>query len=120
MSTARDRTELPIPDFDHLPEGALAHHIRSLSEEEDVRRVLEYERDHANRLAMTLVLERRISALRAGEATQSAGDPAAAQPGQPPSPAAVSPDSETGLAGIKQPPGHGEVDQTPNRETRAS
>lgn len=58
-------SELPIPDFDHLPEGALAHHIRSLCEEEDVQRVLEYEHEHANRLAVTLVLERRLSALRA-------------------------------------------------------
>lgn len=96
-------TELPIPDFNDLPAGALAHRIRSLSEEEDVRRVLEYEREHANRLAVTLVLERRISALRAGEATQSAGGAAAAtQPGQPP------------------PPERGGADQTPNRETRAS
>jgi hypothetical protein len=74
-----DRPELPIPDFDHLPEGTLAHRIRELSEQ-DVRRLLDHEREHANRLAVTLVLERRISALQAGEATRSAGDPAATQP----------------------------------------
>lgn len=113
-----DRAELPIPDFDHLPEGALAHRIRSLSEQ-DVRRVLDYEREHANRLAVTLVLERRISALQAGEATQSAGDPAATQPEHPPPPAGGSPGSESGSPSTNQPLRHGRADQTPNREIRA-
>lgn len=112
-----DRSELPIPDYDHLPESALAHRIRSLSEQ-DLRRVLEYEREHAHRLAVTLVLERRISALRAGEATSSAGDPAGTQPEHPPPPAGGSPGSDTGAPDTNQPLRHGRAGQTPNREIR--
>ena len=41
-----DRTALPIPDYDQLPEGSLAHRIRSLPAP-DLQRLLDYEQGTA-------------------------------------------------------------------------
>ncbi|MFR9801244.1 hypothetical protein ACL02T_02950 [Pseudonocardia sp. RS010] len=111
-----DRTELPIPDYDHVPEGSLVHRIRTL-DEQGLNTVLEYERDHAGRPSVLEALTHRRDALARGEAEPSGGDPAAAQPEVPPTP-------ETGAAdpvdqvGTNQPLRHGVAGQTPDRNPR--
>src|SRR5438270_3318298 len=85
MSDSGARAALPIPDFDHLPEATLTHRIRSLAEA-DLQLLLDYEREHGNRLSLTLLLERRLDELRRGAATPSSGDPAAYQPEHAPPP----------------------------------
>ena len=117
-----DRTELPLPDYDHLPEGSLAHRIRALPTP-DLRRLLDYEQKHGNRVAVVQLFMRRLHALESGQATPSSGDPQAEQPEQAPPPAggsaggleanpAVSPTNN-------QPLRHGVAEQTPNRDIRA-
>lgn len=112
-----DRTELVIPDYDHLPESSLAHRIRSLPAD-DLQRLLDYEQGHGNRLPVVQLLSQRIQALESGKATPSPADPRAEQPEHPPPPAggpvgnpAVSPTNN-------QPLRHGAADQTPNRDIR--
>ncbi len=63
MSSEHDA--LPLPDYDHLPVGNLASHISALSED-DVERLIDYERAHGNRLPVLQVLEHRLNALRGG------------------------------------------------------
>ena len=60
-----DHDALPLPDYDHLPVGSLASHISALTEDE-VSRLVEYERAHGNRLPVLQVLEHRLDALRGG------------------------------------------------------
>ena len=63
MSTEHD--ELPLPDYDHLPVGSLASHLSALTED-DVARLVSYERAHGNRLPVLQVLEHRLEALKGG------------------------------------------------------
>ncbi|HEY8589174.1 MAG TPA: hypothetical protein VIL55_06460 [Naasia sp.] len=63
MSLKHD--ELPLPDYDHLPVGNLASHLQPL-DATAVAQLLEYEREHGNRLPVTQVLEHRLDALRNG------------------------------------------------------
>jgi hypothetical protein len=60
------RSELPLPDYDHLPTGALTHRIRTL-DAVGLMTLLNYERDHGNRVPVISVLEARLSELDAGE-----------------------------------------------------
>lgn len=69
---------LPLPDFDGLPVSSLQHRIRSLSADE-VQRLLDYEREHADRAGARTVMQARLTELREG-AKPSAGDPAGARP----------------------------------------
>src|SRR3954451_18000014 len=41
--------DLPMPDYDHLPVGSLTSRIRSL-DADDLTTLLDYEREHANRI----------------------------------------------------------------------
>lgn len=66
-----DRDELPVPDYDHLPEGVLETRIRSL-DGSAIDVLLAYENAHARRLRVVNALERRLEALDAG-ATPAAG-----------------------------------------------
>lgn len=113
-----ERADLPIPDFDQLPDSSLAHRIRTLSEP-DLRRLLDYEQEHGDRLAVRLVLERRIAALRSGTATPSPGAADAPQPERAPAPDAGSTGSPGSTPDTNQPLRHGRADQTPNRQIRA-
>ncbi len=65
MSEVPDRNDLPLPDFDHLPLGALPSRIHPL-DASGVTQLLAYERAHGNRLPVVLVLERRLQALDSG------------------------------------------------------
>ncbi|MEU3624928.1 hypothetical protein [Amycolatopsis coloradensis] len=42
---------MPLPGYDHLPQGSLADRVRAL-DDDDVRRILDYERGHADRPAV--------------------------------------------------------------------
>ena len=112
-----ERSELPIPDYDHLPENGLANRIRTLNADEiDV--LLDYEREHANRLPVVMAMEQRRDALRAGEAEPTSGDPAGEQPETPSTPERGSPVEDRDQQQYNQPLRHGVAAQTPNRPTR--
>jgi hypothetical protein len=111
-----ERHELPIPDFDHLPEGALATRIRSLTEPE-LDRLLAYEAAHGNRLPVRRLFEQRLEDLRSG-ASPSSGDPGGRQPEHAPPPAAGSPAQADHTPANNQPLRHGVSEQTPHRPIR--
>ncbi len=112
-----DRSELPIPDYDHLPETGLANRIRTLDADEiDV--LLDYERAHANRLPVVMVMEQRRDAVRSGDAEPTSGDPAGSQPEKPSTPDRGSPVEDQSQQQYNQPLRHGVASQTPNRPTR--
>jgi hypothetical protein len=77
--TTMPHHELPLPDYDNLPTGSLESRIRTLSEPE-VKQLLDYEKEHANRIQVVRMLERRLVGLNTGQAAPSGGDPAAATP----------------------------------------
>jgi hypothetical protein len=79
------RTELPIPDYDHLPVGSLGHRIRSL-DADGLTALLTYERAHGDRIQVVQLMEARLAALQAG-AEPSGGSPDAAAPELAPPPA---------------------------------
>jgi hypothetical protein len=70
-----EHDQLPLPDYDHLPVDGLASRIRSL-DAAGLETLLEYERAHANRLQVVMIMENRLGSLREG-AQPSGGDPAA-------------------------------------------
>ena len=69
---SRDHDELPLPDFDHVLVGHLPSRIASL-DAGDVQKLLDYEKKHARRMPIQLVLQRRIDALKSGAATPVEG-----------------------------------------------
>jgi hypothetical protein len=112
-----DRTQLPVPDYDHLPEGSLRHRIRTL-DADGVALLLDYEQAHASRIAIIQALENRLAELRAG-ASPSGGDPAGDQPEHAPAPAGSSPVTQLTQSDNNQPLRHGVAAQTPNRDIRS-
>jgi hypothetical protein len=90
---------------------ALAHRIRSLAADE-VRQLLGYERDHANRPAAVRVFQTRLTEL-AGGATPSGGRQQAG-PEWPPPPSTGSPARPETTAPPSSPPPHG----TPSQPAR--
>ena len=111
------RSELPIPDYDHLPEGSLTHRIRTL-DHDGLQTVMAYEREHAARPYVVQVLQHRLDQLAAG-AQPSGGDPAAAQPEHAPQAAGEGPVHGGSETDNNQPLRHGVAGQTPNRSIRA-
>jgi hypothetical protein len=107
-----DHDELPLPDYDHLPQGSLMHRLRSLTENE-LQRIRDYERTHADRPAVLELIDARLSQLASGE-TPSSGDQRI-QPESAPPPSGGSPVSEDSKAEPRQPLRHGVAEQTPNR-----
>ena len=69
---SRDHDELPLPDFDHVLVGHLPSRIASL-DAGDVQKLLDYEKKHARRMPIQLVLQRRIDALKSGAVTPTEG-----------------------------------------------
>ena len=64
--TAHDEYDrLPLADYDHITVGDLPARINGLPAA-DVQVLLEYEREHGNRLPIVTVLERRADALADG------------------------------------------------------
>jgi len=71
--------DLPLPDYDGLPVGAIESRVRTL-DEAGVGELLDYEQAHANRVQVVQVLERRLLSLQQGAAEPSAGSPSALAP----------------------------------------
>jgi hypothetical protein len=99
--------DLPLPDYDGLPVGAIESRIRTL-DEAGVGALLDYEQAHANRVQVAQVLERRLSSLREGAAEPSGGSPSALAPETPASagerPEQAAPETE---GPPQNPPSHG-------------
>lgn len=108
-----DRSELALQDYDHLPEGSLAHRIRSLTVEE-LAQVLDYEREHANRLSVVQLLSERIKQVESG-ASLSSGTSSEERPEQAESPAGGSQVHPASGSQPAPPRRHGVADQTPKR-----
>lgn len=111
------RAELPIPDYDHLPEGSLTHRLRTLGADA-LQVLIDYEWAHAHRVQVVQAMEHRLGELHAG-VDPSGGDPAAAQPEQAPPAADSGPIGPGGQTDNNQPLRHGVAGQTPNRDIRA-
>ena len=78
-------SDLPLPDYDHLPVGTLPTRITGLSEA-DVSQLVAYEKAHGNRLPILQILKQRLQALQKG------AEPSGAQ--VPPTPEVIaSPDT---------------------------
>ena len=116
-ASVTDRAQLPIPDYDHLPEASLAHRVRSLPAD-DLGLLLDYEREHGNRLRVVQLLEQRMRDVASGDATPSDGDPRGEQPEHAPPPDGASPAEPAVPQVNNQPLRHGMAQQTPNREVR--
>jgi len=101
-----ERTDLPLPDYDHLPVGSLTSRIRTL-DAGDLQTLLSYEKAHANRIQVVSAMDHRLRDLKAG-AQPSGGDPAAAQPEHAAAPAGGSPVSEATSGPPINPPSHGD------------
>ena len=103
---ADHRSEPPLPDYDRLPTGSIESRIRAL-DADGVARVLDYERQHADRVQIVQLLQHRLDGLRSGDVVPSGGDPTAGAP-------EVSPGQGTGSAASpategppQNPPSHG-------------
>jgi hypothetical protein len=99
--------QLPLPDYDHLPVGSLQSRIRSL-DASAVAAVLAYERAHADRPAVVMLLERRLGDLESGRAEPTGGDPTAETPEIQHAPQAGSPVSPETQGPPMNPPSHGD------------
>ena len=99
-------SDLPLPDYDHLPTGALAHRIRSL-DADGVQDLLDHERAHADRVPVVSVLKTRLSELRSG-AEPSDGSPLGEQPEQAPAPVSDPPASPDTQGPPVNPPSQGD------------
>jgi hypothetical protein len=75
-------SELPLPDYDHLPTSSLQHRIRTLTREQ-LQLIAEYERQHAHRPLVATMIQARLEELDNG-AEPSGGSPEAVQPEQAP------------------------------------
>ncbi|GAB2576602.1 hypothetical protein GCM10027168_06890 [Streptomyces capparidis] len=102
MST---REQLPIPDYDHLPLGSLQHRIRSL-DQQDLKRVLDYERAHADRVPVVQAMRTRMQELESG-ARPSSGAPDAPAPERPAAPSGGGKVSPETSGPPMNPPSHG-------------
>ncbi|MFJ8630912.1 hypothetical protein [Streptomyces sp. NPDC093568] len=104
--TARD-DNLPIADYDQLPLGTLEQRIRSLDSGE-LDTLKTYEREHANRTAVTQILESRQDQLRSGAEPSAARHGEAVPPASPRGGSKVTPQT---AAPPLHPPPHGTPDQ---------
>jgi hypothetical protein len=101
-----DRDALPLPDYDHLPEGALEHRIRTL-DADGLEQLIAYERAHASRLHVLMLMDNRLEQLRSG-AEPSGGDPAAVAAEAPPGPRGGSLVSPATSGPVANPTSHGD------------
>ncbi|QIZ37669.1 hypothetical protein [Saccharopolyspora sp. ASAGF58] len=108
--------ELPLIDYDNGPVGSLQHRIRSLDGQE-IQQLLDYEREHNNRVQVMEILEKRSQELRDG-ATPSGGAQddrrveAEGTAGESPVEPSGSPEPRHGIGGL---PGKPEADRPRNQ-----
>jgi hypothetical protein len=98
--------DLPLPDYDQLPLGSIESRVRSL-DQAGVEQVLEYERQHADRTQVVMLLEHRLKALRSGDVEPSGGDPSAPAPEVVPGAPGGSSASPQTRGPAQNPPSHG-------------
>lgn len=98
--------ELPLPDYDNLPVGSIESRIRSLGEQQ-VRQLYDYEREHADRVQVVQILERRLVALNTGEAEPTGGDPSGVAPEAHQDPKGGSKASPANEGPVQNPPSQG-------------
>jgi hypothetical protein len=90
VSDSPKHNELPLADYDHIPLGTLPSRITAL-DEEALEVLLSYEREHGNRLPVTLVLEQRLEAVRGGAPLAEGSAPDMPEMGSTPAGSPVSP-----------------------------
>ncbi|HSU02033.1 MAG TPA: hypothetical protein VLK03_05745 [Nocardioides sp.] len=71
--------DAPLPDYDSLATGSIESRAHAL-DPDGVRQLLDYERQHANRPQIVMMLEHRLESLDAGAVQPSGGDPTAPAP----------------------------------------
>jgi hypothetical protein len=99
--------DLPLPDYDNLPVGAIESRARML-DSSGVRALLDYENEHAGRVQVVQILQHRLESLDLREGAPSGGDPSARAPeagGAPSHTAKASPQTEGPPV---NPPSHGD------------
>jgi hypothetical protein len=101
-----DHDDLPLPDYDHLPLGSVGQRIRTL-DAEALSTVLQYEREHGNRLPVTQLMEARLQELGSG-AEPSGGSPDALAPEKAAGPSAPRRIDQNTDAPSINPPSHGD------------
>ena len=98
-------TDLPLPDYDHLPLGTLETRLHAL-DEPGVAALLVHERAHGDRLPVVQLLEARLGRLRGG-AEPSGGLPAS-EPSAGGAPAGGSPVGPATTGPAINPPSQGD------------
>ena len=66
-----EKTDLPLPDYDHLPLGTLETRLHAL-DEAGVAALLDHEKAHGDRLPVVQLLEARLGRLRDGDGDEDA------------------------------------------------
>jgi hypothetical protein len=69
-----DRSELPLPDYDHMTLGSLRGRLRSLDMQQLVQ-LRDYEKSKADRLPVVTMLDNRIAKLANGESVPTGSAP---------------------------------------------
>ncbi|MCW3768611.1 hypothetical protein ACKLTP_03345 [Paenarthrobacter ureafaciens] len=65
MNDTPQHDDLPLADYDHIPNGTLPSRISGLGQE-GIQLLPDYERAHGNRLPVIQILESRLNALKGG------------------------------------------------------
>ena len=100
--------QLPLPDYDDLPTAGIESRSRTL-DEPGVQTLLDYERAHADRPAVVLVLQHRLEQLQGG------AEPTGGSPGAPAPEAghrADTPQASINEGPPQNPPSHGVPENT--------
>jgi hypothetical protein len=103
MITSEHRA-LPLRDYDHLPLASLRQRIRSLTDQE-IRQLLSYEEEHANRPLAVQAMRTRLVELASGQSPT--GGTEQIGPDWPESPPGGGPVSRATVAPPVSPPPHG-------------
>jgi hypothetical protein len=101
-----DHDQLPLPDYDHLPLASVGQRIRTL-DQAGLSTLLQYERQHGNRLPVTELMEARLQELGSG-AEPSGGSPEGLAPERSPGPAVPRQTDQTTSAPTINPPSQGD------------
>jgi hypothetical protein len=101
-------SDLPLRDYDHLPASAVGQRIRSLTSDQ-LDQLLDYERAHADRPAVTQVMRTRLAELEDGAVPSSGGQQAGPDWPEPPAGRQAAGPETTGPP--SSPPPHGEPAQ---------
>lgn len=90
MNDTPQHNDLPLADYDHIPNGTLPSRIAGL-DQKGLDQLLEYERSHGNRLPVLQILESRLEALRGGAEPSGTTAPTTPEVSQSSSGSPVSP-----------------------------